>query len=195
LPIFFWMNRFCSFEKFLVLYELRNEINNGISNVNQAIIIAEVVENLGYSLVDIEREGRGLLRVTIENQNPDELITVGDCEKVSHQLTYTLPVENVPFDRLEVSSPGVDRVIKTAEDFIRFNGLEINLKLRVAMGNRKNFTGVLQGLVKGSVATRDAVWGLLIEPKPGESAMLEFTLADVDKARLVPVLDFKGKKS
>jgi ribosome maturation factor RimP len=46
--------------------------------VNQAIIIAEVVENLGYSLVDIEREGRGLLRVTIENQNPDELITVGD---------------------------------------------------------------------------------------------------------------------
>jgi len=78
------MNRFCSFEKFLVLYELRNEINNGISNVNQAIIIAEVVENLGYSLVDIEREGRGLLRVTIENQNPDELITVGDCEKVSH---------------------------------------------------------------------------------------------------------------
>ncbi len=195
MPIFFWMNRFCSFEKFLVLYELRNEINNGISNVNQAIIIAEVVENLGYSLVDIEREGRGLLRVTIENQNPDELITVGDCEKVSHQLTYTLPVENVPFDRLEVSSPGVDRVIKTAEDFIRFNGLEINLKLRVAMGNRKNFTGVLQGLVKGSVESRDAVWGLLIEPKPGESAMLEFTLADVDKARLVPVLDFKGKKS
>ena len=163
--------------------------------MNQAIIIAEVVENLGYSLVDIEREGRGLLRVTIENSNPDELITVGDCEKVSHQLTYTLPVENVPFDRLEVSSPGVDRVIKTANDFIRFNGLEINLKLRVAMGNRKNFTGVLQGLVKGSVESRDAVWGLLIEPKPGESAILEFTLADVDKARLVPVLDFKGKKS
>jgi ribosome maturation factor RimP len=101
----------------------------------------------------------------------------------------------VPFDRLEVSSPGVDRVIKTANDFIRFNGLEINLKLRVAIGNRKNFTGVLQGLVKGSVESRDAVWGLLIEPKPGESAMLEFTLADVDKARLVPVLDFKGKKS
>jgi len=42
--------------------------------------------------------------------------------------------------------------------------------------------------------SRDAVWGLLIEPKPGESAMLEFSLADVDKARLVPVLDFKGKK-
>jgi ribosome maturation factor RimP len=53
----------------------------------------------------------------------------------------------------------------------------------------------LQGLIKGEAQSRDAVWGLLIEPKPGESAMLEFTLAEVEKARLVPVLDFKGKKS
>ena len=63
------------------------------------------------------------------------------------------------------------------------------------MGNRKNFTGILQGLLSGDPLSRDAVWGLLIEPKPGEPAMLEFSLADVDKARLVPVLDFKGKKS
>jgi ribosome maturation factor RimP len=120
---------------------------------------------------------------------------VSDCEKVSHQLTYTLPVENVPFERLEVSSPGVDRILKTAQDFERFKGLEITLKLHIAMGNRKNFTGVLQGLLSGDPQSRDAVWGLLIEPKPGEPAMLEFSLADVDKARLVPVLDFKGKKS
>ena len=74
-------------------------------------------------------------------------------------------------------------------------GLEITLKLHIAMGSRKNFTGVLQGLLSGEPQSRDAVWGLLIEPKPGESAMLEFSLTDVDKARLVPVLDFKGKKS
>jgi ribosome maturation factor RimP len=163
--------------------------------VNQNQVITDVVEGLGYHLVDIEREGRGLLRVTIENKDYNVLITVGDCEKVSHQLTYTLPVENVPFERLEVSSPGVDRILKTADDFQRFEGLEITLKLHVAMGNRKNFTGVLQGLISGEPKSRDAVWGLLIEPKPGESAMLEFSLADVDKARLVPVLDFKGKKS
>jgi len=163
--------------------------------VNQNQVITDVVEGLGYHLVDIEREGRGLLRVTIENHDYNILITVGDCEKVSHQLTYTLPVENVPFERLEVSSPGVDRILKTADDFQRFEGLEIALKLHVAMGNRKNFTGVLQGLISGEPNSRDAVWGLLIEPKPGESAMLEFSLADVDKARLVPVLDFKGKKS
>jgi len=163
--------------------------------VNPNQVITEVVENLGYQLVDIEREGRGLLRVTIENKDFNILINVGDCEKVSHQLTYTLPVENVPFERLEVSSPGVDRILKTAQDFERFKGLEITLKLHIAMGNRKNFTGILQGLLSGDPLSRDAVWGLLIEPKPGESAMLEFSLADVDKARLVPVLDFKGKKS
>jgi ribosome maturation factor RimP len=150
---------------------------------------------LDYHLVDIEREGRGLLRVTIENRDAEMPITVADCEKVSHQLTYMLPVENIPFERLEVSSPGVDRIIKTAQDFERFKGLEITLKLHIAMGNRKNFSGILQGLLSGDPQSRDAVWGLLIEPKPGESAMLEFSLTDVDKARLVPVLDFKGKKS
>lgn len=163
--------------------------------MDQNQVITEVVESLGYHLVDIEREGRGLLRVTIEHPDFNQLINVGDCEKVSHQLTYTLAVENINFERLEVSSPGVDRVLKTPQDFERFAGLEITLKLRIAMGNRKNFTGKLQGLIKGDALSRDAIWGLLIEPKPGESAMLEFTLAEVDKARLVPVLDFKGKKS
>ena len=109
----------------------------------QQVISAEV-SNLGYSLVDIEREGRGLLRVTIENPDFDRLITVEDCEKVSHQLTYTLAVENVPYERLEVSSPGLDRPVKSADDFVRFAGLEIELKLRVAVSGRKNFKGVLQ---------------------------------------------------
>ena len=162
---------------------------------DQNLVIANVVESLDYHLVDIEREGRGLLRVTIENRDVETPITVADCEKVSHQLTYMLPVENIAFERLEVSSPGVDRIIKTAQDFERFKGLEITLKLHVAMANRKNFSGILQGLLSGDPQSRDAVWGLLIEPKPGESAMLEFSLTDVDKARLVPVLDFKGKKS
>jgi len=106
---------------------------------NHLQVITEVVENLGYHLVEIEREGRGLLRVTIENKDFERMITVGDCEKVSHQLTYTLPVENIPFERLEVSSPGVDRILKTSADFERFTGLEITLKLHVAMGNRKKF--------------------------------------------------------
>ncbi len=163
--------------------------------VKEQQIISAEVGNLGYSLVDIEREGRGLLRVTIENPDFDRMITVEDCEKVSHQLTYTLAVENVPYERLEVSSPGLDRPVKTAVEFIRFAGLEIDLKLRVAISGRKNFRGVLQGLKSGSVDSPDARFSLLFEASDGSAAELEFSLAEVEKARLVPVIDFKGKKS
>jgi ribosome maturation factor RimP len=163
--------------------------------VKEQQIISAEVGNLGYSLVDIEREGRGLLRVTIENSDFDRMITVEDCEKVSHQLTYTLAVENVPYERLEVSSPGLDRPVKTAVEFIRFAGLEIDLKLRVAVSGRKNFRGVLQGLKSGSVDSPDARFSLLFEASDGSTAELEFSLAEVEKARLVPVIDFKGKKS
>ena len=163
--------------------------------VKEQQIISAEVGNLGYSLVDIEREGRGLLRVTIENPDFDRMITVEDCEKVSHQLTYTLAVENVPYERLEVSSPGLDRPVKTAIEFIRFAGLEIDLKLRVAVSGRKNFRGVLQGLKSGSVDSPDARFSLLFEASDGSTTELEFSLAEVEKARLVPVIDFKGKKS
>jgi len=163
--------------------------------VKEQQIISAEVGNLGYSLVDIEREGRGLLRVTIENPDFDRMITVEDCEKVSHQLTYTLAVENVPYERLEVSSPGLDRPVKTAVEFIRFAGLEIDLKLRVAVSGRKNFRGVLQGLKSGSVDSPDARFSLLFEASDVSTAELEFSLAEVEKARLVPVIDFKGKKS
>ena len=79
-----------------------------------------------------------------------------DCEKVSHQLSYSLPVENIPYERLEISSPGLDRPVKSAADFERFAGMEVDLKLRVAVGNRKNFRGVLQGLLSGELNSPDA---------------------------------------
>ena len=102
---------------------------------DQQIISAEL-QNLGYALVDIEREAGGLLRVTIENPDYERLITVEDCEKVSHQLSYALPVENIPYERLEISSPGLDRPVKSAEDFVRFAGLEVDLKFEFNQSNR-----------------------------------------------------------
>ncbi|MBT8525085.1 ribosome maturation factor RimP [Polynucleobacter paneuropaeus] len=161
---------------------------------DQQIISAEL-QNLGYALVDIEREAGGLLRVTIENPDYERLITVEDCEKVSHQLSYALPVENIPYERLEISSPGLDRPVKSAEDFVRFAGLEVDLKLRIAVGSRKNFRGVLQGLLSGDVHSPDAKFGLMFEGTDGAESQLEFSLAEVDKTRLVPVIDFKGRKS
>ncbi len=161
---------------------------------DQQIISAEL-ENLGYALVEIEREAGGLLRVTIENPDYERLINVEDCEKVSHQLSYTLPVENIPYERLEVSSPGLDRPVKSAADFERFSGMEVEMKLRVAVGSRKNFRGVLQGLLSGELNSPDAKFGLLFEGADGAESQLEFSLAEVDKTRLVPVIDFKGRKS
>ena len=161
---------------------------------DQQVISAEL-ENLGYTLVDIEREAGGLLRVTIENPDYERLINVLDCEKVSHQLSYTLPVENIPYERLEISSPGLDRPVKSAADFERFAGMEVELKLRVATGGRKNFRGVLQGLLTGELNSPDAKFGLVFEGADGQPSQLEFSLAEVDKTRLVPVIDFKGRKS
>ena len=161
---------------------------------DQQIISAEL-ENLGYALVDIEREAGGLLRVTIENPDYERLINVEDCEKVSHQLSYTLPVENIPYERLEVSSPGLDRPVKSAADFERFSGMEVEMKLRVAVGGRKNFRGVLQGLLSGELNSPDAKFSLLFEGADGAESQLEFSLSEVDKTRLVPVIDFKGRKS
>jgi ribosome maturation factor RimP len=82
-----------------------------------------------------------------------------------------------------------------AADFERFSGMEIDLKLRVAVGNRKNFRGVLQGLLSGELDSPDAKFGLLFEGADGTESQLEFSIAEVDKARLVPVIDFKGRKS
>jgi ribosome maturation factor RimP len=157
-------------------------------------LIEKTVEGLGYELVDVERGERGILRVFIDFNAADAaekgLITVEDCATVSHQLSHVLTVENVNYERLEISSPGLDRPVRKLEDFVRFAGYEIVVKLRTAMpnaNNRKSFQGILQEPVDGNLS-------LEFEGKDGP-ALLEFTLADVDKARLVPQVDFKKGKA
>jgi ribosome maturation factor RimP len=162
--------------------------------VQQFELIAKTVSGLGYDLVDVERGDRGILRVyidfpadTVEEKGP---ITVEDCATVSHQLSHVLTVENVNYERLEISSPGLDRPVRTLADFERFAGHECTVKLRVALpgsANRKTFTGILH-------APEGEKIGLEFEGKDG-SAMLEFTLAELDKARLVPQVDFRSRKA
>jgi ribosome maturation factor RimP len=157
-------------------------------------LIEKTVTGLGYDLVDVERAERGLLRVYIDFNAADAAekgpITVEDCATVSHQLSHVLTVENVNYERLEISSPGLDRPLRKLEDFTRFAGCEAIVKLKVAMpgtSNRKSFEGVLQEPQGDQLA-------LEFEGKDGP-ALLEFTLADMDKARLVPQVDFKGRKA
>ena len=114
------------------------------------------------------------MRVFIDSPNG---ITVDDCATVSNQLTRIFEVENVDYDRLEVSSPGLDRPLKKAADFERFAGQEIQIKLRIPQNGRRNFQGELLGCQDGKV-------GLRLDKDDVE---LEFT--NIEKARLVPRFD------
>ena len=162
--------------------------------MQQFDLIAKTVGGLGYDLVDVERGERGVLRVFIDFPaavaEEKGLITVEDCATVSHQLSHVFTVENVDYERLEISSPGLDRPVRTLADFERFAGHECTVKLRVAMpgsANRKTYTGIL-------VAPEGDKIGLEFEGKDGP-ALLEFTLAELDKARLVPQVDFRSRKA
>ncbi len=135
-------------------------------------LVETTVNGLGYELVDLERSGRGLLRVFIDKPAG---ITVEDCQTVSNQLTRLFMVENVEYDRLEVSSPGLDRPLKKEADFVRFAGQKAQLKLRMPMDGRKNFAGVI-GAVHDGKLQLDV-----------EGDLVDIELSNLDKARLVPV--------
>ena len=141
-------------------------------------LLDKTVTGLGYELVDIEQSPRGrILRVFIDKPEKEGGVDVEDCALVSNQLSRVLAVENIDYERLEISSPGLDRVLKKLADFERFTGSEINLRLRLPLAGRRNFNGVLRGVQDGKVClTMDTV-------------DVELELANVDKARLVPKFD------
>jgi ribosome maturation factor RimP len=137
-------------------------------------LLDNTLAGLGYELVDLERSAKGgLLRVFIDRP---EGITVDDCARVSNHLSRLFTVENVAYDRLEVSSPGLDRPLRKARDFARFAGRKAKLKLRVPVGGQRNFVGVLRASAEGTV-------GLEVEGR-----VLTLELGNVDKARLMPAL-------
>jgi len=113
-------------------------------------LIEKNVSKLGYELVDFEIINRGeLLRIFIDKPSS---INIDDCVSVTNQLKHILTVEeDIIFDRLEVSSPGINRVIKKLQDFERFKGEKIKIKTRSPIEERKNFTGTLKGTKKDLV--------------------------------------------
>ena len=136
-------------------------------------LIDKTVTQLGYELVDLEVSNRGkLLRLFIDKP---EGITIDDCVLVSNQLGNVLAVENdIDYDRLEVSSPGLDRILKKESDFLRFVDSKASIKVRVPIEGRKNFVGVLKGFADGNVSMEV------------EGVLFNISLSNVDKARLVP---------
>jgi ribosome maturation factor RimP len=182
--------------------------------------LERTVTGLRYDLVDVERSAGGLLRVTIDRvpgesyaTGAGEFVLVEDCEIVTRQLQYVLEVEGVDYARLEVSSPGLDRPLRKPADWARFVGEEVEVTLREAFQGRKKWRGVLMA----GVGVGDAggqTWRLVLpavkplsrtaakklaktgEPVPASAAeqTLDFNLDEVREARLVPVVDFKGRQ-
>ena len=142
-------------------------------------LLEHTVGGLGYRLADFEYINNGtMLRVFIEKihelgRSPAG-VTLADCEAVSRQLQRVLEVEGIEYDRLEVSSPGLDRRLKKAADFARFAGCEARVRLRHPVNGRRNFTGTVRA-VEGDRVEFDY-----------DSGRLAFDLADLDRARLVP---------
>lgn len=156
--------------------------------------VETTVTGLGYDLVDCERSASGgTLRVTIDKLAPQadvgELIDVDDCEKVTRQLQYVLEVEGLEYSRLEVSSPGLDRLLNKPAHYARFAGQEIDITLRSPFQGRKKYRGVLSAQPD---AASDQAWRLVFDDGEAEQA-LDFTLEEVREARLVPVISFKGR--
>lgn len=137
-------------------------------------LLETTLAGLGYELVDLDRSGRGrLIRVFIDKPGG---ISVDDCARVSHHLTRVLAVENVSYDRLEVSSPGLDRPLKKEQDFVRFAGHKARIKVRVPIDGQRNFVGVLREVRSGAVQL------------DVEGRLLLLELGNLEKARLVPAL-------
>jgi len=182
-------------------------------------IVEQTVAGLGYDLVEIERSAGGLLRITIdlpwtpvqEGEPPaaEQFITVEDCEKVTRQLQFALEVEGVDYKRLEVSSPGIDRLLRNERDFERFEGEMVDITLKAPLGaaaggqvsaSRKKFRGTLERVQAGGW---QVVWSDEPPPKPGQRVSkkrvppplqaLGFTFDELREARLAPIVDFKGR--
>lgn len=135
-------------------------------------LLEKTLAGLGYELVETERSAKGrLLRIFIDKP---EGVSLDDCVLVSNQLTRLFEVESIDYDRLEVSSPGMDRPLKRAEDFRRFEGERAKVRVKVPIAGQRNFAGILRGVDGENLQLEVA------------GALISIGLATIDKARLVP---------
>lgn len=140
-------------------------------NSGSAAWLEHTLGSLGYELVDLEMSRSGLVRVFIDKPGG---ITVDDCASVSNHLMRVFAVEGFEYERLEVSSPGLDRPLKRLEDFGRFTGRDATVRLKLPRDGRRRLEGRIAGVEGGAVL-------LEVEGKRWSVAM-----TDIDRARLVP---------
>lgn len=149
------------------------------------------LEGSGFELVDLRmasHNGKPLLQVFVDRSgsvsgDANGGVTLDDCALVSEKLGTALDAgEAFPAGYfLEVSSPGLDRVLKKEKDFRRFSGSQVKVRLKKPVEGSRVFYGAIEGVAGGELKL---------------SGGLKFNLADIDEARLHPADDeiFRGKK-
>lgn len=135
-------------------------------------ILEKSVGAMGYELVDLEFANHGrLMRVFIDKADG---VDVEDCARVSNHLTRLLTVEGLDYDRLEVSSPGLDRALKRPRDFARFVGERAQVKVRLPLNGRRRFIGRLRQVGEAGIEL------------DVDGELMSIAFSDIDRARLVP---------
>ena len=198
-------------------------------------LVERTLAGMGYELVELERAAGGLLRVTLDldpaavvgdpamadaapaaaagdpalgDAAPARHVGIEDCEQVSRHLTHLFAVEEVDYERLEVSSPGLDRPLRGARDFARFAGEMAKVQLFSAVDGRRRLRGRLLGLVPAADGADEAARRvrMTLVPEaapapargvrrsrakaPAELPTVEFAIGEVEKARLAPEWEF-----
>ena len=143
-------------------------------------MVESVIDRLGYELVAIETLAQGrdtVLRIYIDTLDPATAIVIEDCERVSRQISALFDVEEPVSGRysLEVSSPGLDRLLTKPEHFARFVGERVRLRLGRSIGGRRQFVGTIAAVEDGR-----------LQLDLDEGGPVEIGLEGIEKARLVP---------
>lgn len=156
-------------------------------------LLERTLSGLGYELADFNLSNHGrMLRVFIDKLHEHDArtsgnvtgnVSIADCEAATRQLQRVLEVEGIEYDRMEVSSPGLDRKLRKPADFIRFAGQEAEVRLREPVNGRRRFVGVVRQVI-----------GDQVEIEVNGAPML-LALANLDKARLVPRFEMQGRRS
>jgi len=157
-------------------------------------VVSNIAVGMGYELIDLELDDSGLVRIFIDMVDNTRDVSVKDCELLTRQLLYQLPVENLAFERLEVSSPGIDRKLTKASHFERFMGSRIKIRLKESIDNMKNFEGILR---KNEVGVDGDVLetGYALELSDTKhNFTLSFSIRELSSARLVGETFSKGRK-
>ncbi|MDO4937566.1 MAG: ribosome maturation factor RimP [Sutterellaceae bacterium] len=180
-------------------------------------LVETTVEGLGFEFVEFERLPRGMMRVTIDSTAAGG-VSVNDCEMVSDQVTHLFTVEGIEYDRLEVSSPGVERPLKRVRDWRRFVGQLAHVELYEPMhaegfpeAGRRKLDGRILGVEgdEGMETIKFSFEEIEVAKTPSQAARakaaktkkvkaepieVSFAFNDVDRANLIAQLDFKGKQ-